>query len=522
MTLSSRKMRIPTRLFLAVAVLGYAGNAAAQSQLADLIQDGRSTEANQLIAAGADVNRAQADGTTPLHWAVYRKDAALVGQLLDHGADANVSNRFGAAPLNEAVKLADAGLVEQLLEAGADPEATNTDGQTALMLSARTGSVAVARSLVTHGADVNALESWRGQTALMWAAGENFPALVEFLIDAGADVTARAVTNDWGSQITSEPRAQYRPTGGLTALLYAARSGCSGCIEAIVAAGEPVDRPTPDGVTPLMLAIDNLEFNAAAKLLDLGANPHYADWWGRTALYIAIDMNSDIPGRPNAGSMNAGGTNFNALDIATRLLDAGVEVNPQLNMHRVGRGGNSQRFTDDNLTTGATPLIRTALTHDHAAMQLLLEHGAIVDLPNVMGTTPLMAAASIGVRDVDFGTNRSPSFATDLEIEDKVIESLRILLAAGADINSRIMDTESRSARIARPSQFTDRSGQTALFRVAEQGWVRVTEFMLANGADPEIVDAQGHKALDAALGRLVSGAPVHQEVAALLTAAMN
>ena len=138
-------------------------------------------------------------------------------------------------------------------------------------------------------------------------------------------------------------------------------------------------------------------------------------------------------------------------------------------------------------------------------MRILLQHGALVDLANVMGTTPLMAAASMGVRDVDFGSNRSPSFATDEAIEDKVMESVGILLAAGADINARVTDTESRTARIARPSGFTNRTGQTALFRVAEQGWPRVAAYMLENGADPALTDALGRSATDAALGRLTS-----------------
>ena len=112
-----------------------------------------------------------------------------------------------------------------------------------------------------------------------------------------------------------------------------------------------------------------------------------------------------------------------------RLLAAGADVNTQLNMHRVGRGGNSQRSTDDLLTTGATPLLRTALTHDHDAMRLLLEHGAHVDLPNVMGVTPLMAATGLGVRDINFGSNRSPRFGSEERIEERVIESLEILLS---------------------------------------------------------------------------------------------
>ena len=93
-------------------------------------------------------------------------------------------------------------------------------------------------------------------------------------------------------------------------------------------------------------------------------------------------------------------------------------------------------------------------------------------------------------------------------------------MAAGADINARITDTHSRTARIARPSQMTDREGQTALFRVASQGWLRVAEFMIANGATVDTVDPLGRSALDVALGRTASGAPVFEDVAALIEAA--
>jgi ankyrin repeat protein len=241
-------------------------------------------------------------------------------------------------------------------------------------------------------------------------------------------------------------------------------------------------------------------------------------------------MNSDIPGVPNAWSRSDANDDENAagktaVDILNRLIAAGAEVNTQLNMHRVGRGGNSQRFTDDLLTTGATPLLRAAIMHDHEIMRLLLDNGALVDLPNVMGVTPLMAAASVGVRDVDFGSNRSPSFATDDGIEQKVIASLEILLAAGADINSPIVDTSSRTARIARPSSISDREsdsreGQTALFRAAGQGWAAVVTFMLANGARADIVDSLGQSPLDIALGREASGDAVFENVASILATA--
>lgn len=523
-------MRTPNVIAsLLVAALGAFSTRAAlaESTLADQIQNGNRRIALELIDEGADVNAAQGDGATPLHWAVYRIDTPLVEALLAHGADASATNDFGASPLTEAVKTANPELVGILLAAGADPESPNLDGQTALMLAARAGSLPIAKALVEHGADVGAHETWRGQTALMWAAGGRFTELTQYLVEQGADVGTRAVVNDWGAQITSEPRAQYRPTGGLTALLYAARAGCIGCIDAILAGGENVDRPTPDGVTPLMIAIDNLEFDAAWHLLDAGANPHYADWWGRTALYIAVDMNTYIP-RTVLGGLGGEDTvpgailssKTTGLDLIERLLAAGVAVNTQLNMHRVGRGGNSQRFTDDLLTTGATPLLRAAITHDHETMRLLLEYGAEVDLPNIMGVTPLMAAASVGVRDINFGSNRSPRFDSDPLIEDKVMESLEILLGAGADINARVADTHSRTARIARLSGMTGREGQTALYGAAGQGWTRVVPFMIERGAAIDVTDVLGQTPVDAAMGRMARAGSVHEDVAEMLEAA--
>jgi ankyrin repeat protein len=501
-----------------LAILGLvAGPALAASPLADAIETGRRAAALDLISGGADVNAAQGDGTTPLHWAAYQLDLDLVEQLVAQGARANTANRYGATPLGEAAKAANAAIVALLLKAGAEVDAANADGETALMLAARTGSAEVAKLLLDAGADVNAREAWRDQTALMWAAEGAHAELVALLIRHGADVRARAAANDWGSQITSEPRAQYRPTGGLTPLTYAARSGCTECVRSIVAAGEHVDRPTPDGVTALMLAIDNYEFDTARALLELGANPHLSDWWGRTALYLAVDMNTY---RPRGPAPQPRSQNTTGMDLVSALLAAGVEVNPQLNFHRPGRGGNSARFVDDLLTTGATPLLRAAIMHDADAMRALLGAGARVDLPNVMGVTPLMAAAGLGVREPGFGANRAPDFAAP-DLESKVIASLEILLAAGADANAAVTDTQSRTARIARLSSMTDRQGQTALHSAAGRGWAEVVRFLLDRGANPALKDLLGRTPLELATTP-VQGRPVPngERIAEMLRAA--
>jgi ankyrin repeat protein len=481
---------------------------AANESLARLIQSGDRAAALASIHAGADVNAAQGDGTTPLHWAVYKVDAELVGLLLERGAKADVLNKYGSSPLAEAVKIADAKLVRMLLDAGANVESPNQDGQTALMLAARTGALDVAKLLVERGADVNAKEGWRAQTALMWAADGDFPEIVQLLIAEGADVHARALANDWDAQITSEPRAQYRPTGGLTALLYAARSGCTRCVRSLLEAGADIDQPNPDGVTPLMVAIDNFRYDTARLLLDRGANPHTWDWWGRTPLYVAVDMSTYTSrfGQPRAASETS------AIDIIRMLLDADVNPNPQLNMHRPGRGGNSSRFVDDLLTTGATPLLRAAIGHDAEAVRALLEHGAIVDLPNVMGVTPLMGAAGMGISPRDRRLN------FDGDVQSRAIATLELLIAAGADVNAKVADITSRTARIARISTMTEREGQTALYGAVKFGWTRVVQYLLDHGAKADVVDALGKSPLNAALGQTGGrDNTVSEEIAAML-----
>lgn len=460
--------------------------------LAGLIRAGAHDPAMQLVRAGADVNQAQPDGTTPLHWAVYRVDPELVKALLEHGAHPNATNRFGSSPLAEAARLGDVGMVKLLLDGGATADLGNADGETPLMLAAHAGAVPVAELLVRHGADVNRREQWRGQTALMWAAAEKHPEMVSFLISHRARVEVRAIVNDWPNQITSEPRAQYRPAGGLTALLYAVRSGCLRCVPALLKGGADIDQPTPEGVTPLTSAIDNLNFDVAAYLLDHGANPNIWDWWGRTPLYVAVDMHSYLErfDPPLARSDRT-----TALDLVRKLLEAGVDPNPQLDMHRPGRGGNSARFTDDPLTTGATPLLRAAISFDNEVIRLLLEHGAKVDLPNVMGLTPLMVASGLGV------SIRDTRGAYGGDVQARALDTIAMLVQAGADVNARVTDTSSRTARIARPSTMTNRQGQTVIYGPISWGWARVVRYLLEHGASVTVADAAGKTPLDAIKG---------------------
>ena len=469
----------------------------AQDSLIDLIRDGRNDDALAAIAAGADVHATEPDGATALMWATYKVEHELVDALLEAGADADVTNMYGSSPLAEAVKLDDAELVRTLLEAGADPDSPNLDNQTALMLASYIGNLDIARMLIDAGANVNAIESFRGQTALMWAAAENNPDVAELLVAEGADVSVKAVHDDWPRQMTSEPRAQFRPTGGLTALLYATRSGCYRCAVAIVEAGADINQPNPDGVTPLINAIDNKSFDIAMYLIDQGAKVDVWDMTGRTPLYMAIDMNSFVP-----RSFGGFGDSFNplanselntsALDIARRLIDMGVDVNHQLTRMRPNGPGRG-RFADYDMRGGTAALHVAVFTHDYEAIEILLANGAEVDLRNVFRLTPLMYAAGMS------GNGRGPTGSTGDDIQERAIRTIDMLLDAGADINAQVNDSHTLTAKLDTYIAWKDNEGRTPLHSAAELGWDKVARHLVEHGADPTIEDAEGNTPLDLA-----------------------
>jgi len=132
-----------------------------------------------------------------------------------------------------------------------------------------------------------------------------------------------------------------------------------------------------------------------------------------------------------------------------------------------------------------------------------------------MGVTPFMAAAGLGV------SVRDPRGNYDGDVESRALATLEILRQAGADVNARVTDTSSRTARIARPSSMTNRQGQTALYGAINWGWARVVQYLLDHGARVDIADAAGKTPLDAVVGN--AGGRDHKtvpEVVAMIEAA--
>jgi uncharacterized protein len=505
---------VKRHIFAVICIIATAAPVLAQSQpLANLIQVGEHKAALARIRAGADVNQAQPDGTRSIHWAVYHVDYELLGALISKKAKVNVTNEFGSTPIAEAANLGDARMVRMLLDAGAEPEGANQDGRTALMRAIKRGELPVVEMLIKAGANVNAMEKSHNQTPLMWAAAapKNAGEMVKLLVSKGADVRPRALYSDWPSQITSEPRAQYRPVGGLTALLYAARDGCYDCVEELLSARADVDVPTPEGVTALMLALDNEHDDVAKLLLDRGANPHVWDWWGRTALYIVIDRRESAlaPARGGLGAVGRGGgsagsrgatvaagassrPSVSTLEIINMLLAAGVDPNPELNMHRPSRGGNSGRFSDPLLSTGCTPLLRATMGNDMEVVKALLARGASPNI-NDMGLTPFLVAAGVATTSRGGGGlagSPGANGTANLALMD-------VLLEHGADVNAQVTGTQTYSMRISRAPSTNE--GFTALHAAVQSGRTDLVRYLLAKGANPEIVDSNARKPIDLA-----------------------
>ena len=126
-------------------------------------------------------------------------------------------------------------------------------------------------------------------------------------------------------------------------------------------------------------------------------------------------------GRPDQPSLDA----TLPIDIVRILLEKGANPNLQLKLFPPYRATGADRGLDGMLTVGTTPLLRAAKAQDAASIKLLLDHGAIVDLPNNQGMTPTVAASGMGSVDAD---TRGNYYLAD--IQERAIASLDLLLRA--------------------------------------------------------------------------------------------
>jgi ankyrin repeat protein len=458
---------------------------AAQADLMDAARDNNTRQALiELSNPDTDVNMRMGDGTTPLHWAAYHGNIALVEELVDAGADVNARNEYGSSPMSEAGVRGDDEILRMLLEADADVESPTLEGQTVLMSVVRTPNVRAAELLLSNGANPNAYERWRGQTALMFAAAQSQPEMVRVLLKSGARPDAVSKLEDWPRQVTNEPRPQSRPLGAFTALLLAAREGCALCAEYLVEGGADLNKVDPNGITPLLMATLNARWDVAKVLIEAGADVNRWDTWGRAPLYSTVDYNT-VPrgGRPDRPALDA----TSPLDVARLLLKAGANPDMQLKIFPPYRSLGNDRGGDSMLTVGTTPLIRAAKAGDVEMVELLLDQNALPDLKSQPGYTPLMASSGLGSTALDLRAK--------FRDEQRGLRTAALLLAAGAAINAK------------------DAQGRTTLNGAVQWNWQDYVKWAVAAGADINSEDNGGFTVLDHALGRVGGGGRFNVEV---------
>jgi len=360
----------------------------------------------KLLARHADVNVAQGDGMTALHWAAEYNDPQLTDLLLKAGAKVGATTlNAGYTPLHIASRAGAGPVVVALLKAGADPKAVTNSGATPLHLAAASGNVQAVTALLDKGADPNARENEWQQTPLIFAANENRGDAIRVLIAHGANPALRSKAADL-KQVGAEDQAAQRARNAAAAALRAGLSADSAAKLAEVAAatapaagaaaagrggrgggggagggrggggggggGRGGGAPAGPPLTP-----DQLQESIEA---------------GRQVILKNIQVSSstykeevDTANGAQAGFVNqAGGLGgFTPLHIAARdgslsalkaLLDGGADVNA--------------RSTNDS----TTPLLQAAINGQFDAEMLLLQYHADPNLASsINGVAPLWA-----------------------------------------------------------------------------------------------------------------------------------
>jgi ankyrin repeat protein len=523
--------------------------------IADAAQSGDRDGVKSLLKQAADVNAAQGDGMTALHWAAMKNDVDLAQTLLYAGANIRAMTRIGNyTPLVLAARNGYAAVMEPLIAAGADANTKTANGTTVLMLAAASGNVDAVSLLLDKGADINATEPVRDLNAAMFAAASNRAPVVALLAKRGADLTATSKVIDLfsldrqkmgdvlfgnpqpppppggraGNEPAQVPAQQGRnfpggrglqgkagidrqfqlnelvyTQGGMTPLLFAARQGYAGAVGALLDAGVDVNQLSAgDKTSALLIATINGQFDLAKTLLDRGADPNLAAENGATPLYAALNCEwapKSLYPQPRA-YLNQ---KVSYLDLMAALLDKGANPDARLRKKVWYSGYSFDLSGVDEI--GATPFWRAAYASDVAAMRLLVEHGADPNIPSMKGAgRPRTADVDREVTDV----SKQPPVPIGGPGVPPLVAAAGSGYGEGFAANShRFAPTGMLAAvkylieELHVDVNARDHEGNTALHNAAARGDVEMIKYLVSKGADVKAVNREGKTTADMANG---------------------
>lgn len=510
-------------------------------------QRGRVEVARVLIAGGAKIEAGtRIGGYTPLHLAARRGHADVVKALLAAGADASAAaTSSGVTPLHLAAAAVDgAASVSALLDNGVDPDVREaTYGQTPLMFAAAAGRAAAIRALLAADADPSLRTKMVDvlQHVIADREAERFleDELAEMkAADGGGDEwepTAAQVQEAIEAQrafvASGEPYREYDPdelisyrpdypggpdiarrpyretlvglTGGMTALLYAAREGHVEAAFALLDGGADIDRTSADETSPLLIATLNGQFDLALRLVERGADPDIAaSTDGATPLFAVLNTHwapkSNYP-QPRAQDNQETGY----MEVLRALLEAGADPNPRLNTHLwYWEYGLTKIGTD---LRGATPFWRAAYAQDVEAMKLLAAHGADPHVPTIwpepgmrerrqqdgrqqedsgLPTIPKDAYNAYPIHAAAGGGYTGLGAFSIRNVPDNFIPAVKYLVEEhAADVNLR------------------DSWGYTPMHYAAARGDNELIRYLVSRGGDVTVISRLGQSTADLARG---------------------
>jgi uncharacterized protein len=451
------------RLIPLVFAVSLLGAEAGRLPLVDAAKRTDKEALRTLIQKKIDVNSAEPDGTTALHWAAYRDDLESTDLLLKAGAKVNAANDLGATPLWNASQNGSVAIVKRLLDAGANPNLALLAGETPVMVAARGGYAQVVELLLAKGGNPNA-HGARGQTALMWAVSQQHPDVVKVLIAHNVDLKARSEVYNEVMAVPPHGYLPYNltvPHGAETALMFAARVGDLESAKLLVAAGANVNDTDAWGVSATTLAEHSGFSDLVLFLLDKGADPNLASN-GFTALHEAIMRRDE--------------------KVVAALLEHHADPNFPLKTFTPTRRS-SDDFHFEPPLVGATPYWMAARFTEPNVMRLLVKYGADpkfvhhADWVGEQGFGGVPRKETVSAAMAAVGMLRVLPWVEPekFDREALTLESVKLAVELGADLN--LVNTD----------------GRTALDAAKALRFQSVVDYLVSKGAKPGIPGAKSN-----------------------------